>query len=123
VKNHRAYLLCGATWLLACNVAYAAPAPSTASDSPKSYADLLEPIANAKEALLADDLARARRPKPLLQLAQLYRHHHHHHGYFGFGGGGIYVAPPVYAPDCYIQRRVYINPYDQRVIRNVEVCD
>jgi len=79
MKNHLAFLLCSATGLLAWNAASAAPAPSS---SPQSYADLLEPIPNALEALIADDLARARQPKPLLQFAQFYYPHHHHHNSF-----------------------------------------
>ena len=69
MKNHLAFLLCSATGLLAWNAAHAAPSPS---NSPQSYADLLEPIPNAVEALIADDLARARQPKPALRLAQFY---------------------------------------------------
>ena len=133
MKNHLAFLLCSATGLLAWNAASAAPAPSS---SPQSYADLLEPIPNALEALIADDLARARQPKPLLQFAQFYyphhhhhnsfyhHHHHHHHHHNGYYGGGVVVAPaPYYAPDCYIQRRVTITPWGERVVRNVRVCD
>jgi len=103
----------------------------------QSYADLLDPIPNALEALITDDLKRARQPKPLLQLAQFYyyHHHHHHHGYFehhhhhhhhhGYFGGGIVVAPPAYGygPDCYIERRVSITPWGERVVRRVQVCD
>jgi hypothetical protein len=125
MKNHLAFLLCSATGLLALDAAHAAPAPSS---SPQSYADLLEPIPNALEALIADDMAKARQPKPLLQLAQFYyphhHHHHHHHHHNGYYGGGIVVVPPrYYAPDCYIQRRVTITPWGERVVRNVRVCD
>ena len=49
-----------------------------------SYADLLAPISNAKEVLIADDTARADQPARM-QLAQVTlqvgHHHHHHHRY------------------------------------------
>src|ERR1700687_6074147 len=136
MKNHLAFLLCSATALLAWNGAQAAPAASEPSSSAQSYADLLEPIPNAVAALIADDMARARQPKPLLQLVQFYHHHHHHHGFgfyhhhhhhhhHGYFGGGIVIAPPAYGygPECYIQRRVVITPYGARIVRNVRVCD
>jgi hypothetical protein len=139
MKNHLAFLLCSATGLLTWNVAQAATPPSAPSAVPQSYADLLEPIPNALAALIADELARARQPKPLVQTAQFYHHHHHHHsfyhhhhhhhhhnGYYGGGyyGGGVVVVPgPGYGPDCYIQRRVTITPWGERVVRNVRVCD
>ena len=132
MKNHLAFLLCSATALLAWNVAQAAPAASAPSGSAQSYADLLEPIPNAVAALIADDLARARQPKPILQLAQFYRHHHHHHHHHGFYrhhhhhhgyfGGRIIIAPPVY-DDCYIQQRVEIDEWGERVVRRYRVCD
>jgi hypothetical protein len=132
MKNHLAFLLCSATALLAWNGAQATPAASEPSSSAQSYADLLEPIPNAVAALIADDMARARQPKPLLQLAQFYHHHHHHHGFYhhhhhhhhGYFGGGIVIAPPVYdEPNCYIQRRVEITQYGERVVRRYRVCD
>jgi hypothetical protein len=135
MKNHIAFLLCSATGLLAFNAAYAAPSPSAPAPA-QSFADLLEPIPNAFEALIADDLSRAQQPKPLLQLAQFYHHHHHHHHHsfyphhhhhhhHGYYGGGIVLAPPAYGygPDCYIQRRVVVTPYGERIVRNVRVCD
>jgi hypothetical protein len=137
LKNHIAFLLCGATGLLTFNGAGAAPSPS-ASAPVQSYADLLEPIPNALTALITDDLTKAHQPKPLLQLAQYHHHHHHHHHHsfypyhhhhhhhhHGYFGGGIVVAPPAYGygPDCYIQRRVVITPYGERIVRNVRVCD
>jgi hypothetical protein len=77
--------------------------------------------------LVADDLARARQPKPLLQLVQYHHHHHHHHHHRHgfFPGFGITVAPPVYdeGPDCYIRRRVVINRWGERVVRRIRVCD
>jgi hypothetical protein len=138
VKRHLAFLLCSATGLLGWNVAQAEASPAEPPAAAQSYADLLDPIPNALEALIADDLKRARQPKPLLQLAQFYyhhHHHHHHHGYFehhhhhhhhhGYFGGGIVVAPPAYGygPDCYIERRVSITPWGERVVRRVQVCD
>jgi hypothetical protein len=133
MKNHLAFLLCSATGLLAWNVGDAAAAPSPPSAAPQSYADLLEPIPNAMEALIADELAQARQPKPLLQLAQFYHHHHHHHSFYhhhhhhhhhhnGYYGGGVVVVPG-YGPQCYIQRRVTITPWGERVVRNVRVCN
>jgi hypothetical protein len=141
MKNHLAFLLCSATGLLTWNVAQAATPPTAPSAAPQSYADLLEPIPNALAALIADELARARQPKPLVQIAQFYHHHHHHHSFYhhhhhhsfyphhhhhhsGYYGGGVVVVPgPGYGPDCYIQRRVTITPWGERVVRNVRVCD
>jgi len=137
MKNHLAFLLCSATGLLTWNMAQAATSPSAPAPSaaPQSYADLLEPIPNALAALIADELTRARQPKPLVQTAQFYyhhhhhhhsfyRHHHHHHHHNGYYGGGVVVVPgPGYGPDCYIQRRVTITPWGERVVRNVRVCD
>jgi hypothetical protein len=65
----------------------ASPADVNASDALRasSYADLLTPVSNAKEALIADDNARATKPAEEMQLAQLTvqvgHHHHHHHRY------------------------------------------
>jgi hypothetical protein len=55
-----------------------------------SYAELLNPVPNAKQAVMADDLARANREAADMKLAQYYMrdrengwdHHHHHHRYF-----------------------------------------
>jgi hypothetical protein len=50
-----------------------------------SYADLLTPISNAQELLIADDNARASKPAEDMKLAQVSisvgHHHHHHHRY------------------------------------------
>ena len=94
----------------------------------QSYAELLEPVQNANTALIADDLARAQQPRPLLQLAQYSHHHphhhHHHHGFGGFGFGFGFAPPPAYyAPDCYIRRQVFYNRWGHRVVRRVRVCD
>ena len=69
--------------------------PASAKDvvevmTPRSYAELLQPIPNAVALLQADDLARDRSEGGNVQLAQWhhhhhhrwwrrYRHHHHHH--------------------------------------------
>jgi hypothetical protein len=101
--------------------AQAAPLQSTLPKA-ESYTDLLEPVQDAGMLLMADDIANAQRPKPLLQLAQYHHHHHHHH--HGFRGFGITVAPPVYGgPDCYIRRRVVVNRWGERIVRRVRVCD
>lgn len=137
MKRHLTFLLCSTTGLLSWNAAHAMPSPLEQPAPARSYADLLEPIPNAVEALLADELSRARQPKPLVQLAQYYHHHHHHHhhGYFehhhhhhhhhGYFGGGIVVAPPAYGygSDCYIQRRIVTTAWGERVVRRVQVCD
>jgi hypothetical protein len=65
----------------------ASPADVSASAALRasSYADLLTPVSNAKEALIADDNARAAKPAEEMQLAQVTvqvgHHHHHHHRY------------------------------------------
>ncbi len=60
-----------------------APNPAEALQA-SSYGDLLAPIPNAKELLIADDAARADQPARV-QLAQVTiqvgHHHHHHHRY------------------------------------------
>jgi len=63
--------------------ALAASAP-TQSLLASSYADLLAPVPNALAQLVADDAARASKPRgEKLEMAQLQveigRHHHHHH--------------------------------------------
>ena len=49
------------------------PLPAAAS-----YAELLAPVENAPELLVADDAARLQQGEAHVQLAQ-YHHHHHHH--------------------------------------------
>jgi hypothetical protein len=44
-----------------------------------SYAELLNSVPNAVEALKADDAARAQELSGEVQLARLHHHHHHHH--------------------------------------------
>jgi len=61
----------------------AAPAP-TPTDvlQANSYADLLQPIANASTLLQAIDEDRpAASTDGNVKLAQAHHHHHHHHGY------------------------------------------
>src|ERR1700732_524821 len=58
-----------------------APNPAT------SYRNLLNPVANALDALKADDVRRANTPADEVKLAQIgivvghHHHHHHHHQY------------------------------------------
>jgi hypothetical protein len=65
----------------------ATPADMNATDALRasSYADLLTPISNAQELLIADDNARASAPAEEMQMAQVNisvgHHHHHHHRY------------------------------------------
>jgi hypothetical protein len=68
------------------NAAQAAPGPDpTEVLQANSYAELLEPIANASALLRAVDQAR---PAPSadanVQVAQYYHHHHHHHHHHAF---------------------------------------
>lgn len=66
---------------------------------------------------------------------------HHHGGWGGWGWGpgfaggvilGSALAAPYYyggpyaydyGPSCYIQRRVHINRFGERVVRRIRVCD
>jgi hypothetical protein len=125
MKPHLAFLLGSAAVLITAGATQAAPAAPSTLPAAQSYADLLDPVANAGSVLVADDLARAQQPKPLLQLVQYHHHHHHHHHHGFFPGFGITVAPRVYdeGPDCYIRRRVVINRWGERVVRRIRVCD
>ena len=58
--------------------AQAAPAPMDVLQA-NSYADLLEPIANASALLQAIDESAPPKASENVQLAQFYYHHHHHH--------------------------------------------
>lgn len=128
MKKHLGLLLGGVAGLVTLGAGHAGAVAVSSPQSAQSYAELLEPVVNAKEALLADDLVRSQQPKPLLQLAQ-YRHHHHHHHHHGFGGFGFggFIAPPpaygYYGGDCYIQRQVVRDRWGHRVVRRVRVCD
>ena len=69
--------------------AQASTAPAQAPNDPltaRSYADLLTPIPNATEALIADNSRLEAKPSEGVQLAQYYHHHHHHHhhGYYRY---------------------------------------
>ena len=109
MKHHLSFLLGSAAAVLSWSAVQAAPVSRSDFKNAQSYAELLEPIPNATSVLLADDLARAQQPKPLVKLIQYHHHHHHHHHQGFFPGFGI-VAPPFYVePDCYIRRRVFIN--------------
>jgi hypothetical protein len=56
------------------------PAPTDVLKA-NSFADLLEPIPNAAELLLAvDESAPGASAHGTVQLAQYHHHHHHHHG-------------------------------------------
>jgi hypothetical protein len=127
MKTHLAFLLSTCAGLMTLGAAQAAPAAPQSITTPQSYAELLEPVQNASEVIVADDLARANQPRPLLNLVQYYHHHHHHHHHHHgfFGGFGLRIGPPAYAygGDCYIRRQVYINRWGERVIRRVRVCD
>lgn len=132
MKSYMAFLLSTVAALAVAGPVQAAPA-SQAIPAAQSYAELLEPVQNANEVLMADDLAQANQPRPLFQLAQYhhhhhhqrYRHHHHHHGFFP--GFGLMAPPPppayYYGPDCYYRRQVFINRWGERVVRRVRVCN
>ena len=69
--------------------AQASTAPAQAPKDPltaRTYADLLTPIPNATEALIADNAQLEAKPSEGVQLAQYYHHHHHHHhhGYYRY---------------------------------------
>jgi hypothetical protein len=68
--------------------AQASTSPAQAPNDPltaRSYADLLTPIPNATEALIADNARLEAKPSEGVQLAQYYHHHHHHHhGYYRY---------------------------------------
>jgi len=127
MKPTLAFLLSTAAALLTLNSANAAPIAPSATPAATSYAELLEPVPNASETLIADDLARAQQ-KPLLQLVQFHHHHHHHHHHHGFFRGfgfGVGIGAPGYAyrGDCYWRlSRPYWNGRHW-VRRRVRVCD
>jgi hypothetical protein len=120
MKTYATFLMGTVVGLCLMSAAQATPAHS-AVPAAGSYADLLEPVQNAQALLIADDMAQAQRPKPLLQLVQ-YHHHHHHHGFFP--GFGVTIAPPaVYGSDCYWRRQVWVDRWGDRHVRRVRVCD
>jgi hypothetical protein len=124
MRTYATFLMGTVAGLCLMGAAQAAPArsPVPAADS---YADLLQPVQNAQAVLIADDLAQARQPKPLLQLVQYHHHHHHHHHHHGFFPGfGVTIAPPaVYGSDCYWRRQVWVDRWGDRHVRRVRVCD
>ena len=62
------------------NAAQAAPAPTPADMlQANSFADLLQPIPNAKAQLQAIDEREPALAADNVQLAQFHHHHHHHH--------------------------------------------
>jgi len=125
MRPYATFLLSTVAAVCVMGAAHAAPLQGSLPKA-ESYTDLLEPVQDAGTLLMADDIANAQRPKPLLQLVQWHHHHHHHHHHqHGFGGFGITIAPPVYGggPDCYIRRRVVVNRWGERVVRRVRVCD
>jgi hypothetical protein len=92
--------LLGAAAALTTTHSGAAAAPGTSDlarlRQPKSYAELLEPIANAVTVLKSDDESRTV-SGPVERVR--YYHHHHHHGYFrryNYYGG--------YYPRFYLRR-------------------
>lgn len=111
MKKRMAALLGGTAVLLAAPAVQAAVVtpqpgqPLTAS----SYAELLTPVPNAREALKADNATAAGTRPARVQLAQYHHHHHHHHrggGFFpgfavGAAIGGMMAAPPPPPPDYY----------------------
>jgi hypothetical protein len=134
MKRYRSVLLgSAASAALTLGIVYSASAVASPLSPASSYADLLEPVENAQMVLLGDDLARMQQPE--VQLVQddgdyhhhhhhhhrryydYHHHHHHHHHGFGFG---VMVVPERH---CYIQRRVYINDWGERVVRRYRVCE
>ncbi len=130
MKIRMAALLGSTAALLAVPAAQAA-APATQSQQPlaaSSYAELLEPVPNAVQALEADNSAQQ---PARMQLAQYhhhhhhYHHHHHHHHHGGFFpgfavgaaiGGMMAASPP---PDYRYGRSVrwcmqHYRSYDPR---------
>ena len=93
-------LLGAVATLGAMNTAQAAPLPSPAPTDvlrANSFADLLEPIANAAAVLQAVDESQT---VPLASdnvvPAQFYYHHHHHHHHHHAYRPRIVIVPPYY---------------------------
>ena len=63
----------------AANAAVQTPATDSPLPAASSYAELLAPVGNAAELLVADDAARLQQGEAHVQLAQYHHHHHHHH--------------------------------------------
>lgn len=62
----------------AANAAVQGTTPASPLPAAASYAELLGPVGNASELLVADDAVRTHQSEGSIQLAQ-YHHHHHHH--------------------------------------------
>ena len=88
-------LIGAVTVFVAPEAAQALPAATPSIDevmSVQSYAELLDPIANARARLREADAVAASRPARV-EKTQYYDHHHHHHhhhhnGYYGGDGQG-----------------------------------
>jgi hypothetical protein len=68
----------GLATMSAANAAVQTPDANSTLPAAASYAELLAPVDNASELLVADDAARMQQGEARVQLAQ-YHHHHHHH--------------------------------------------
>lgn len=123
MRTYATFLLGTVAGLCLIGAAQAAPM-QTPVPAVNSYADLLESVQDAHAVLMADDIAQAQKPKPLLQLVQFHHHHHHHHHHGFLPDFGIRIAPPaVYGPDCYWRRQVWVDRFGDRHVRRVRVCD
>ena len=95
--------LIGAAALAAPVAAQAEPITAENAMHIASYADLLKPVPNAREVLVALDTRANTKPvtatDPIIMTVQYYHHHHHHHRYY----------PPYYRPPIY--RPAYPPPY------------
>ena len=85
-------LIGAVTAFIAPEAAQALPAATPSINevmSIQSYAELLDPIANARALLREADAVAASRPARV-EKTQYYDHHHHHHhnGYYGGDGQG-----------------------------------
>ena len=85
----------------------ATPVASNVSEflKPQSFAELLNPVPNARALLDDVDEAQSKQRKANPQLAQYYPyyHHHHHHHHHGYGWG----PPAYYEGDVYEARPAY----------------
>lgn len=83
-----AELLGGVAALVTLNAAQAVAPTAGSQTEPfavQSYAELLNPVANAVPLLIADDARRVQQRTVRQQLAQFHHHHHHnHHHHNGF---------------------------------------
>lgn len=69
------------TTMTGAQAATQSPADASAALRASSYADLLMPVPNATEALVADNeaLAQGAKRPAGVKMAEYYHHHHHHH--------------------------------------------